>query len=94
MDPKSVFSFDYVTKEELEKEIRLVNESKALQEKKSRQTKICLVRLLTVAFFHIHFKKVDVKPIFKNNSLSIRNVLIFYLILHCLRANFGSLSRG
>ena len=26
MEPKSVFSFDYVTKEELEKEIRLLNE--------------------------------------------------------------------
>ena len=31
--PNSVFSFDYATNEEVNKEIRLANESKALQEK-------------------------------------------------------------
>ena len=33
MHPNSVFSFDYATNEEVNKEIRLANESKALQEK-------------------------------------------------------------
>ena len=30
MHPNSVFSFDYATKEEIEKEIRLLNESTVL----------------------------------------------------------------
>ena len=55
MDPKSVFSFDYVTKEELEKEIRLVNESKAVQEKKIKTNKDLLSVIIDSGIFPYSF---------------------------------------